>query len=222
MQGAVSSDPDHLVGGRHLEVEPLGDPFQTPEVMVLDVPAILTKMDGDAGRPRLLGVDGRLQGIRLVDSTGLPDGGDMVDVHAELGHRSETSCDAEGGDDRPHAGSGGQEYTPSGHSTDAGSCMNDFERKHSQLHDDLLTQGERVVEMALQACIAFFEQDETKAATVIEQDTLIDQVDVDIERASIKLLLLPSGTEYELRSVLTIVKINNELERIADGAVSVA
>ena len=100
--------------------------------------------------------------------------------------------------------------------------MNDFERKHSQLHDDLLTQGGRVVEMALQACIAFFERDEAKAATVIEQDAVIDQVDVDIERASIKLLLQQPEAEYDIRSVLTIVKINNELERIADGAVAIA
>ena len=100
--------------------------------------------------------------------------------------------------------------------------MNDFERKYAQLHDDLLTQGDRVVEMTLQACVAFFERDSEKAEVVIRQDTVIDQVDVDIERASIKLLGLQPSADYDIRSVLTIVKINNELERIADGAVAIA
>ena len=52
--------------------------------------------------------------------------------------------------------------------------MNDFERKYAQLHDDLLTQGDRVVEMTMQACVAFFERDSEKAAVVIRQDTVID------------------------------------------------
>ena len=76
--------------------------------------------------------------------------------------------------------------------------------------------------MTMQACVAFFERDSEKAAVVIRQDTVIDQVDVDIERASIKLLGLQPSADYDIRSVLTIVKINNELERIADGAVAIA
>ena len=63
--------------------------------------------------------------------------------------------------------------------------------------------------MTMQACVAFFERDSEKAAVVIRQDTVIDQVDVDIERASIKLLGLQPSADYDIRSVLTIVKINN-------------
>jgi phosphate transport system protein len=125
-------------------------------------------------------------------------------------------------DDGPCADEQGQEYTPSDHPDESSSRMTEFDRKYAQLHDDLLTQGDRVVEMTLQACIAFFERDQSKARVVIEQDTVIDQVDIDIERASIKLLTLQPADEYRIRSVLTIVKINNELERIADGAVAIA
>ncbi len=99
--------------------------------------------------------------------------------------------------------------------------MNDFKRKYAQLRDDLLTQGDRVVDVIHRAVEAYFGRDQASADVVIEGDSIIDQADVDIERASIKLLELGPTEVYEIRSVLTIVKINNELERIADGAVSI-
>ena len=47
-------------------------------------------------------------------------------------------------------------------------------------------------------------------------------MDVEIERASIALLKMGETEEHAIRSVLTIVKVNNELERIADLAVNIA
>ncbi len=101
-------------------------------------------------------------------------------------------------------------------------AMSNFEHKLAQLKHDLITQGDRVVEHTLKAVESFFESDPTKAAEVIEGDTIIDRVDVEIERASIPLLTMGETKEHSIRSVLTIVKINNELERIADLAVNIA
>ncbi|MFB3138025.1 MAG: phosphate uptake regulator PhoU, partial [Phycisphaerales bacterium] len=100
--------------------------------------------------------------------------------------------------------------------------MTAFAKKLAQLKNDLVTQGERVMEMTLRAVESFFELDQAKADTVIEDDSVIDKVDVEIERASIPLLAMGETQEHEIRSVLTIVKINNELERIADCAVNIA
>ena len=100
--------------------------------------------------------------------------------------------------------------------------MTDFKKKYAQLRDDLLTQGDRVVDVTLRAVECYFERDQAKASDVVAGDEVIDRADVDIERASIRLLELGSTDEHEIRSVLTVVKINNELERIADGAVSIA
>jgi phosphate transport system protein len=97
-----------------------------------------------------------------------------------------------------------------------------FARRLAQLKSDLVTQGERVVDMALRAVDSFFELDHDKARQVIEDDNVIDRVDVEIERASVPLLAMGETDEHAIRSVLTIVKINNELERIADCAVSIA
>ena len=103
-----------------------------------------------------------------------------------------------------------------------GRLMADFDRKLSQLVSDLITQGDRVVDMVLRAVESYFEVDTAKAGDVISDDLVIDRVDVEIERASIPLLAMGQTDEYKIRSVLMIVKVNNELERIADSAVNMA
>jgi phosphate transport system protein len=97
-----------------------------------------------------------------------------------------------------------------------------FDKKLAQLKSDLVTQGDRVNEMTLKSVDSFFDHDETRAGEVVAADTIIDKVDVEIERASIPLLGMGQADEHGIRSVLTIVKINNELERIADCAVNIA
>lgn len=100
--------------------------------------------------------------------------------------------------------------------------MTAFPQTFARLKDDLLTQARRVQDLVLRAVESFFDGDQAKAAQAISDDRLIDRVDVDIERASIKLLGLGTTDEHEIRSVLTIVKVNNELERIADVGVNIA
>lgn len=100
--------------------------------------------------------------------------------------------------------------------------MSDFERKLAQLKADLITQGDRVSNLVLRAVECCFDSDATAASEVINDDEAIDRVDVEIERASIELLGIGDIAEHGIRSVLTVVKVNNELERIADCAVVVA
>jgi phosphate transport system protein len=100
--------------------------------------------------------------------------------------------------------------------------MTMFSTKLAQLKDDLITQGNRVVDMTLRAVESYFELDQAKAAEVVRFDEIIDKTDVEIERASIPLLAMGETDEHAIRCVLTIVKVNNELERIADCAVSIA
>ena len=100
--------------------------------------------------------------------------------------------------------------------------MSEFERKLSQLQADLNTQGARVSDQLLQAVDSSFGGDSSVAQKVVESDEVIDKADVEIERACIELLRLGANDEHGIRSVLTIVKVNNELERIADCAVNVA
>ena len=97
-----------------------------------------------------------------------------------------------------------------------------FVAKLADLRNALVAQGARVAEVALRAVESYFERDLNKARTVVAGDELIDRVDVEIERASIPLLSMGETDEHAIRSVLTFVKVNNELERIADLAVNIA
>jgi len=107
-------------------------------------------------------------------------------------------------------------------SRNGGRLMSEFEQRLARLKDDLITQGTRVRDMVLRSVECFFGQDGEIAAAVVADDHVIDRVDVEIERASIPLLGMGVTDEYAIRTVLTIVKINNELERIADCAVDIA
>lgn len=100
--------------------------------------------------------------------------------------------------------------------------MTSFNQHLERLRHDLSRQGARCMELTLRAVESYFEGDQVKAAEVIKGDESIDRVDVEIERGSIQLLAMGETEPYAIRSVLTIVKINNELERIADCAVNVA
>jgi phosphate transport system protein len=100
--------------------------------------------------------------------------------------------------------------------------VNDFERKLSDLMARLVAQGDRVVSHTLEAVECYFEHDKAKAERVVRDDDVVDRVDVEIERSSVPLLGMGRTDEHEIRTVLMIVKINNELERIADCAVNIA
>ncbi|MCH2145563.1 MAG: phosphate signaling complex protein PhoU [Phycisphaerales bacterium] len=100
--------------------------------------------------------------------------------------------------------------------------MSEFDTQLSRLHDQLNQQGERVLDLTLGAVDAFFDANRASALEMIKSDELVDQTDILIERASIQLLALGQTDPYSIRSVLTIVKVNNELERIADCGVNIA
>ena len=104
-----------------------------------------------------------------------------------------------------------------------------FAKRLDRLRADLVEQGRRVQSLVDSAFEAVFNRDIELADRVIEQDNVIDRVDVDLERASVKLLsdaTVPDSTtsvsHADIRTLLTVVKVNNELERIADLAVDVA
>lgn len=104
----------------------------------------------------------------------------------------------------------------------------------SQFNDELrairasLTQqGGRVTEMASQSFDAVYQRDTVAAQAILSRDDEVDKADVEIERKAVDLLVRASQDSCGLqtatiRSVLTAVKVNNEMERIADAATDVA
>ena len=100
--------------------------------------------------------------------------------------------------------------------------MSSFSLKLNELQTILHAQGDRVLTLVTLAIESYFDHDEAKARTVVALDDEIDSVDVAIERASIPLLAMGQTNEHAIRQVLTLVKVNNELERIADCGVNIA
>ncbi|MBY0587571.1 phosphate signaling complex protein PhoU [bacterium] len=66
------------------------------------------------------------------------------------------------------------------------------------------------------------QRDRSLARTVVESDNDIDQQEVDVEEECLEVLALHQPVADQLRFVVAILKINNDLERIADLAVNIA
>jgi len=102
-----------------------------------------------------------------------------------------------------------------------------FERRVAQLKADMVEQVHRVQALMERAFEAVFTRDTEQAERLIESDNEIDRVDVAIEKAAVRLLADATSqtaclSDDQLREVFTVVKVNNEVERIADLAVEIA
>jgi phosphate transport system protein len=60
------------------------------------------------------------------------------------------------------------------------------------------------------------------ASEVIASDARIDQTEVDVEEECLKILALHQPVAIDLRYIVAVLKMNNDLERIGDLAVNIA
>lgn len=102
-----------------------------------------------------------------------------------------------------------------------------FTDRLAHLRSQIGAQGRRVQALIETAFDATFARDAAGTAKVNQLDEDVDRIDVEIERACVQLLTEATAAgsalpPEQLRAVLTIVKVNNELERIADLGVRVA
>jgi len=102
-----------------------------------------------------------------------------------------------------------------------------FEIRLARLKADVVEQGRRVRSHVERALDAVFTRDAALAQAVIDGDDVIDKVDVELEGAAVAILSDATRVnahlqERQTRDLLNVVKINNELERIADLGVAIA
>lgn len=69
---------------------------------------------------------------------------------------------------------------------------------------------------------AIDERDEALAQKVIDRDSEIDEIEVEVEEDCLKILALHQPVAIDLRFIIAVLKINNDLERIGDLAVNIA
>jgi phosphate transport system protein len=97
-----------------------------------------------------------------------------------------------------------------------------LERDLEALEREILDQSSRVEEMIAKACQALIERRSDLAAELAASELQINVREVKIEEECLKILALHQPVAVDLRRTATILKINSELERIADLAVNIA
>lgn len=94
--------------------------------------------------------------------------------------------------------------------------------QHDDLKDKLLDLGQ-MAEMAVsRAMEALLRHDTLLAKAVIQQDEEIDRAEVEIQEHCLTILERERPTGDELRFVVAVLKINDNLERVGDLAENIA
>ena len=91
-----------------------------------------------------------------------------------------------------------------------------------RLKNQLLSLGGMVEQTLSEALVAFQRGDVLTARKIISADERIDLLEVEVEEDCLKLLALHQPVAADLRFIVSILKINNDLERIGDFAVSIS
>ena len=95
-------------------------------------------------------------------------------------------------------------------------------REIEKLKKKILAMSSSVQEAIEQAVEALNGRNLRLAERVIQMDAAIDQSELDIEEDCLKILALYNPVAQDLRFVVAVLKINNDLERMADQAVNIA
>jgi phosphate transport system protein len=86
----------------------------------------------------------------------------------------------------------------------------------------ILSLGALVEERVRLAAEAVENKDAEAAQRIIKTDYEIDEMEVEIEEECLKVLALHQPVAIDLRFLIAVIKINNDLERIGDQAVNIA
>jgi phosphate transport system protein len=90
------------------------------------------------------------------------------------------------------------------------------------LKQDILGLGTAVEDRVRLAVQSIHDRDAGLAARVVEGDREIDEMEVDLEEECLKVLALHQPMAVDLRYIIALLKINNDLERVGDLAVNIA
>jgi len=99
--------------------------------------------------------------------------------------------------------------------------------KHLQQNMDLIrkevmTLASMVEGATNKAILALVDRRPELAKEVIEEDGKVDRKEVQVEEECLKALALHQPVAADLRFIISVIKVNNDLERIGDLAVNIA
>jgi phosphate transport system protein len=94
-------------------------------------------------------------------------------------------------------------------------ALNDLKKR-------ILNLSARAEEAVQKATEAFETSNAQMAQEIINSDVQIDMAEVEIEEECLKILALHQPVAVDLRFIVAVLKINNDLERVGDLAVNIA
>lgn len=96
-----------------------------------------------------------------------------------------------------------------------------LEKDLNGLKDTLLTMASHAEAAVKTAMRAFAERDDDLARQVKERDTVIDQLEIDVDEQVVH-LLSKAPLASDLRFIIMAMKISHDLERVGDEATTIA
>ena len=97
-----------------------------------------------------------------------------------------------------------------------------LQRDLEKLKKDILTMGAMVEDAVRKSIASLHERRGDLAREIIQGDTRIDRFEVDVEEQCLKILALHQPVAEDLRFIAAVIKMNSDLERMADLAVNIA
>ena len=97
-----------------------------------------------------------------------------------------------------------------------------LQREIENLKKKLLALSARVEFSVKDATLSIEKCNSELAQKIIDNDINIDNAEVEIEEDCLKILALHQPVAVDLRFIVAVLKINNDLERIGDLAVNIA
>jgi len=96
-----------------------------------------------------------------------------------------------------------------------------IDQQLTKLRQKLLRMGGLVEQMIDQAIQGLLQRDTAYAEKVPEQDEEVDQLEMELDELCSTILVRNQPTAVDLRFLVAVMKINNDLERMGDSAVNI-
>ncbi len=97
-----------------------------------------------------------------------------------------------------------------------------YKEEIESLKNDLLKMAHLVERSIIKSVESLAKKDSNLARQILDEDDIIDDLEHDIEKRSLRLLALQQPMASDLRAIGTALKIITDLERIADHASDIA
>jgi phosphate transport system protein len=97
-----------------------------------------------------------------------------------------------------------------------------LQRQIQDLKQKILFVGTLVEEAIAKSISALIHRDRNLAQAIVDEDAEIDRMEVEVEEEVLKTLALYQPVAADLRFVVAVLKINNDLERMGDLAKNIA